>query len=103
MFQFIPKFLCYLGEFVQDSKTGRPSVKRYGLALTVTVLCGVMLGVGIVVSVVTLNSPAQSNIELVRVLCSTLEVLAGMVLTATTTGYLVDKAQQRGKSNDASE
>ncbi len=104
MFNFIPRFLYYLGEFVQDSKTGKPSVKRYGLALAITVLCGVMLGVGIVISVVTLNAPVQSHVELIRILASTLEVLAGLVLTATTTGYLVDKAQQNksNKSNDNS-
>lgn len=94
MFKFIPQFLRYLGEFVQDSKTGKPSVKRYGLALAVTILSGVMLGVGLVISVVTLHAPDTSHIELVRILSSTLEVLAGLVLTATTTGYLVDKAQQ---------
>lgn len=104
MFNFLLRFFLYLGEFVQDSKTGKPSVKRYGLALAITVLCGVMLGVGLVISVVTLNAPVQSYIELVRILSSTLEVLAGLVLTATTTGYLVDKAQQNkvSKSDDNS-
>jgi hypothetical protein len=93
-------FLLWLGDFVRDSGTGKPSVKRFGLALCVTVLCGVMLGIGAVITFTTFHAPDAQIVELVRILSSTLEILAGLVLTAVTTGYLVDKANTKGKNNE---
>lgn len=93
-------FLLWLGEFVADSKSGKPSVKRYGLALCVTVLCFVMLAIGGVIAAITYHAPIPQAIELVRILSGTLEILAGLVLTAVTTGYLVDKATSKGKNDE---
>jgi len=93
-------FLLWLGEFVTDSKTGKPSVKRFGLALCVTVLCFVMLAIGVVMAAITYHSPIPQAIELVRILSGTLEILAGLVLTAVTTGYLVDRVNSKGKNNE---
>ena len=88
-------FIIWLGDFVRDSKTGKPSVKRFGLALAVTVLCGVMLGMGTAITMITMAAENDSKVEMVRIVCSTLEALAFMVLTAVTTGYLVDRTQER--------
>ena len=94
------KFFRYLSRFVEDGRTGTPSIKRFGLALAVTILSAVMLSIGIVVCYVTISAPSGAIIDLVRILCGTLEMLAGLVLTAVTTGYLVDKAQARNKETD---
>jgi hypothetical protein len=100
MKEHLYNFMLWLGNFVEDGRTGRPSVKRFGLALCVTVLCGVMLGIGAVITFTTFHAPDAQVIELVRILSSTLEILAGLVLTAVTTGYLVDKATTKGKEDD---
>ena len=88
-------FITWLGDFVRDSKTGKPSVKRYGLALAVTVLCGIMAGMGTAITILTASADSQSQIEIIRIVCNLLENLALMVLTAVTTGYLVDRTQER--------
>ncbi len=88
-------FITWLGDFVRDSKTGKPSVKRYGLALAVTVLCGIMAGMGTAITILTASADSQSQIEIIRIVCNLLENLAFMVLTAVTTGYLVDRTQER--------
>lgn len=58
-----------------------------------------MLTIGIVICFVTAHAAPQYTVEMVRILASTLEVLAGLVLTAVTTGYLVDKAKTRNKDD----
>ncbi len=98
----IEQFILWLGDFVEDGSTGRPSVKRFGLALAVTVLCGVMLGLGAVISYSTFTADNASKLEMVRSCANTLEVLAGLVLAAVTTGYLVDKNAARKAVKDES-
>lgn len=98
----IEQFILWLGDFVEGGSTGRPSVKRFGLALAVTVLCGVMLGLGAVISYSTFTADNASKLEMVRSCANTLEVLAGLVLAAVTTGYLVDKNAARKAVKDDS-
>ena len=95
----ILKFLRYLSRFVEDGNTGNHSVKRFGLALAVTVLWGIMLGLGVVICLTGMSVGPQYVIESLRILSNTLVTLAGLVLTAVTTGYLVDKATSRKKSS----
>lgn len=88
-------FITWLGDFVRDSKTGKPSVKRYGLALAVTVICGVMLGMGIGVVIVLMRVDNTNAVQIVTTVCDTLVWLAGAVLTAVTTGYVWDRRNER--------
>lgn len=96
-------FTKWLGDFVRDSKTGKPSVKRFGLALAVTVICGIMFGMGASVSIIAIESNQESKIEIVRIVCGTIENLGYAVLMAVTTGYLYDRTQERkiGQVNGA--
>lgn len=89
------KFLTYLSRFVEDGQTGQPSVKRFGLALAVTILCGIILGIGIVICVIGLGVDPENIIRALDILADTLVSLAGLVLTAVTTGYVMDKALNR--------
>ncbi len=100
MLQKFEIFILWLGDFVEDAHSGRPSVKRFGLALAVTVLCGVMLGLGLVVAYSTFTAENATKLEMVRSCADTLEVLAGLVLAAVTTGYLVDKNAARKAKKD---
>lgn len=100
------QFILWLGDFVEDSQSGRPSVKRFGLAMAVTVLCGVMLGLGGVITASVLASTGRDQVDIVRIAADTLQIIAGLVLAAVTTGYLVDKAAIRktgAKSENISE
>jgi hypothetical protein len=99
----IEQFILWLGDFVEDGVSGRPSVKRFGLALSVTVLCGVMLGLGAVIAYSTFTADSASKLEMVRSCADTLKVLAGLVLAAVTTGYLVDRASIRKSNSDAAQ
>lgn len=92
----------WLFRFVQDSKTGQPSVKRYGLALTITVLCGIILGMGIVIAVVVLNSQSSEQVEIVKISCSTLENISFIVGVLSSGNYLIDKANARKAVKDDS-
>lgn len=89
----------WLFRFVQDSRTGQPSVKRYGLALAITVMCGIMLGMGASICYVVLNSDLKSQVDMVKVCCSTLENIAFIVATCVTGNYLLDKANARKIEN----
>jgi len=101
MRQKAEQFILWLGDFVEDSQSGRPSVKRYGLALAVTVLCGVMLGLGSVVTVAAIDSTGRDQVDIVRMACDTLEVISGLVLMAVTGNYLFDKASARAAKQEA--
>lgn len=93
----------WLFRFVQDSKTGQPSVKRYGLALAVTVLSGVIIGLSIVIVILSLTSKPDDKVEIMKMVCSTLENITFMFLATATGNYLVDKASARkADKNDSS-
>jgi hypothetical protein len=85
----------WIFRFVQDSKTGQPSVKRYGLALAVTVLAGVIIGLSIVIIILSVSSRADDKVEMMKMVCSTLENITFMFLATATGNYLVDKASAR--------
>ena len=91
-----------MGKFVTDSQTNKPSVKRYGLALSVTVLCGVLLGLGAVISIAVLNSSGRDQVDIVRISAETLQWVSAALLTAVSGSYVADKALSRGKANDGS-
>lgn len=98
------RLMIWLGSFVTDGSSGLPSVKRLGYAMSVTILSFVMGAIGGVISVVTWESHGTPQAtELVRIIASTLEVLAGLVLTAVTTGYVAGKAVERAKDPSTSE
>lgn len=94
------QFFTWMGRFVQEPRTNAPSVKRYGLALAVTVLCGVMLGFGFGITVALVKSDPAQSIEMVRIVTNCLALLAGLVLTAVTTGYLVGRATESKEGKD---
>lgn len=95
----LEKFLLWLGDFVEDGENGRPSVKRYGLALAVTVLCGVMLGFGFVIAMSIKTSNGRDQVDMVRIAADSLEVITFAVLTAVSGTYLIDKASARKSNN----
>jgi hypothetical protein len=100
MRQKLEQFFLWLGDFVEDSNTGLPSVKRFGLALSVTVLCGVMLGLGVVIAFAAYSATDRDQVDIVRIAADTLQIIAGLVLAAVTTGYLYDKASIRKAGKD---
>lgn len=90
------ELLRWLGRFVEEGTTGRPSVKRFGFALCVTVLSGIMCVFGGVMGgVVWMAQGSPQATELVRIIAGSLEVISGMVLGAVTTGYVAGKAVER--------
>lgn len=89
----------WLFRFVQDSRTGQPSVKRYGLAITVTVLCGVLLGLGIVMAMAAVQSSGRDQVDIVRICGDTIIWGGSALLTAVSGSYVADKALSRGKDN----
>jgi hypothetical protein len=93
-------FLRWMGRFVEEGTTGRPSVKRLGFALCITVLSAV-IGVfgGVMGGVAWMANGSPQAIELVRIIASSLEVISGMVLTAVTTGYVAGKAVERPRKD----
>lgn len=96
----LTKFILWLGAFVEDGASGKPSVKRYGLALTVTVLCGVMLGLGGVIACAALSSTGRDQVDIARIAADALVWIAGAVLAAVSGSYVWDKALSRKKSGD---
>lgn len=92
MRQKIEQFLMWLGDFVEDGVTGKPSVKRFGLALAVTVLCGVMLGLGSVIAYSALVATGRDQVDIARIAADALVWIAGAVLTAVSGSYVLDKA-----------
>lgn len=92
MRQKIEQFLMWLGDFVEDGITGKPSVKRFGLALAVTVLCGVMLGLGSVIAYSALVATGRDQVDIARIAADALVWIAGAVLTAVSGSYVLDKA-----------
>lgn len=94
------RFIIWLGKFVHEPKTDSPSVKRYGLALAVTVLCGVMLGFGFSLTVAVVRAGPEQSVETVRIVANSLEIISGLVLTAVTTGYLVGRATTAKEAQD---
>lgn len=100
MLEKIERFILWLGDFVEDGVSGRPSVKRFGLALSVTVLCGVMLGLGAVVAHAAITSTGRDQVDIARIAADALVWIASAVLAAVSGSYVFDKALARKKSND---
>lgn len=96
MKEVLMRLLLWFGRVVEEGETGQPSAKRFGLILAVTVLASVMGLIGGVIAGVTwYASGTPQAIELVRIVSGTLEVIAGLVLAAVTTGYVAGKAVER--------
>ncbi len=89
------KFVLWLGRFVHDSTSDKPSVKRFGLAITVTVLCGVLFGLGVVIAVSVLNAIGREQVDMVRIAAGTIEWTSTALLTAVSGSYVADKALGR--------
>lgn len=92
------RLLKYLSRFVEDGETGKPSVKRFGLAIAVTVLSFIMLTMGVVICIVVYKAPPENSIEMIKIISNSLEMISGLTLGAVTTGYLVDKASIRNNT-----
>ena len=89
-------FLRWMGRFVEEGSTGRPSVKRFGFALCITVLSALIgLFGGVMAGVAWMSHGTAQAVELVRIVASSLEVISGMVLASVTTGYVAGKAVER--------
>lgn len=85
----------WLFRFVQDSKTGQPSVKRYGLALAITVLAGVIIGLTMIIIYTTLTARPEDSVEMMKLACNTLIDITFMFLATATGNYLIDKHSAR--------
>ncbi len=85
----------WLMRVCEEGSTGRPSAKRFGLLLSITVLSAVMGVFGGVLAGITWVADSGNSLELARLLANSLEVIAGMVLAAVTTGYVGGKALER--------
>ncbi|MFJ3685588.1 hypothetical protein [Pseudomonas sp. NPDC090208] len=97
------QFLRWMGRFVEEGSTGRPSVKRFGFALCITVLSAVLgLFGGVMAGVTWMAHGGDQAIELVRIIANSLEIIAGMVLGAVTTGYVAGKAVERPRKESQS-
>lgn len=83
-------------QIIKDGATGRLSSKRFGLVITVIVLAIVMgaLG-GVIVGVVWAKWDDPDAPKLVETASTTLQVLAGLVLTAVAGTYVGGKAVER--------
>lgn len=95
------KFILWLGDFVEDGSTGKPSVKRFGLALSVTVLSGVMLGLGAVVAYSAVITTGRDQVDIARIAADALVYISGLVLTAVSGSYVLDKALTRKKVDES--
>jgi hypothetical protein len=93
------KFILWIGRFVHDSTSDKPSVKRFGLAITVTVLCGVLFGLGAVIAKAVVTSVGHDQVEMVRIASETFVWTATALLGTVGGSYVADKALGR-KSND---
>jgi len=93
-------FLRWIGRFVEEGASGNPSVKRFGFALCVTVLTGVMGAFGgVMAAVVWMEHGSAQAVELVRIVANSLEIISGMVLASVTTGYVAGKAVERPRKD----
>lgn len=92
------KFVLWLGRFVHDSASDKPSVKRFGLAITVTVLCGVLFGFGVVIAISILNAIGREQVEMVRIAADAIQWVSTALLTVVGGAYVGDKALGRGAS-----
>lgn len=103
-FNWVYNFLLWCGSAVEDSKTRLPTVKRISLIMGVTACVFIMLSLtGGVVGAVLVAKMANP-LEVIRLMLSTVENLAGMVLMAGTVGYIGGKAVENKKaSKDDSE
>lgn len=90
--------LTWLAQFVQDSKTDKPSVKRYGLALVVTVLTGVLFGFGGAIALAILDAHDDNQIEMVRIAASSMEWISTALLATVGGTYTIDK--HLGRTNE---
>ena len=97
----IESFILWLGDFVEDGVSGRPSVKRFGLALAVTVLCGVMLGLGSVIAYAAFTATGRDQVDIARIAADALVWIASAVLAAVSGSYVFDKALNRKNTNES--
>jgi len=95
------KFVLWLGRFVHDSTSDKPSVKRFGLAITVTVLCGVLFGLGLVIAKAVITSVGHDQVEMVRIASETFVWTATALLGTVGGAYVTDKALGRKSSDTA--
>lgn len=95
----------WFGSVLNDSRTGQPSAKRFGMVLAITVLCGVMGMIGGVICGVTWAAHGSDKaVELVRIVSGSLEVIAGLVLAAVTTGYVGGMAvENKGRKDESAD
>ena len=93
-------FLKWLGQFVTDSQTLKPSVKRYGLALSFTVMCGIVFGLGIVISIAVVNSSGRDQVDIVRIAADTIQWVSSALLMAASGTYVADRSLGKGKANE---
>jgi len=105
MMQKAELLVKWFGSVLNDSKTGEPSAKRFGMVLAVTVICCVMGAIGGVICGVTWAAQGTDRaVELVRITSGSLEVLAGLVLAAVTTGYVGGMAvENKGRKDESAD
>lgn len=95
-------FIKWLGQFVTDSETSKPSVKRYGLALTFTVLCGIMFGLGVVIAVAVVCSSDRNQVDIVRIAADTINWVSTALITAAGGTYVADRKLPASKKDEPS-
>lgn len=99
------QFILWLGDFVEDGTTGKPSVKRYGVALGATVLAGVMFGLGAIIVWSAVHSIGDERVRIVEIASRSLsDVLMWFVIMVTGNyagGKLIERVVGK-KENDES-
>lgn len=98
-FSWVADFLRWCGDAVENADL-RPSVKRIGLVMVVTGAVMIMVfATGFMGGLVCATYNKLAGSEIIRVLevfSDLIKVLAGLALTAVTTGYLGGKKIERG-------
>ena len=94
------KFILWLGRFVHDSASDKPSVKRFGLAITVTVLCIVLFSIGVAIVAAILMSEGREQVEIIEIAGNVFIWTAASLLSTVGGAYVLDKNLGRKKPND---
>ena len=93
------QFIFWLGDFVEDGTTGKPSVKRYGVALGATVLAGVMFGLGAVIGWAVVQTDGADRVKIVESATQALIDVCMWFVLLVTGNYTIGKMVEKGLGN----
>lgn len=101
--KFVYKLFRWLGQASEDSRTGKPSVKRVMFAMVITFLLGIVCGTSSVTIWTVYVNEGRDFIDTIKALLSFIENIAAMLLAAVTTGYVGGKAVEKKKIDEVTE